>query len=144
MSPMLLLLSNIFLLIQGIDSFSPNSKSVVLRFDVKNIKKNHYKRNVLLHQVSDNPNSDISDDVKDAGFKDLGLTPQLLEAVDIQGWRYPTPIQKLTIPSILSFASSPVNKESELLSDSDEVRSNSIWAEAPTGSGKVNKDKWCC
>jgi Superfamily II DNA and RNA helicases len=60
-------------------------------------------------------------------FSDLGIVPQLLTSIKFQGWEEPTPIQKLAVPEILkAFQEGP---------DADDI--TSIWAEAPTGSGKT-------
>ena len=64
----------------------------------------------------------ISDDTT---FEDLGIIPQLLQSIESQQWEEPTPIQKLTIPEILR----------NFKVDSDKCKS--LWAEAPTGSGKT-------
>jgi superfamily II DNA/RNA helicase len=58
-------------------------------------------------------------------FEDLGIIPQLLISIEAQQWEEPTPIQKLTIPEILQ----------NFRVDSDTCKS--LWAEAPTGSGKT-------
>lgn len=53
-------------------------------------------------------------------FESLGLSKKILTAVQSQpGWDFPTPVQALAIPQILSDTS------------------NSIWCESPTGSGKT-------
>lgn len=60
-------------------------------------------------------------------FSDLGIVPQVLTSIEFQGWEEPTPIQKLAVPEILkAFQEGP---------DADDI--TSIWAEAPTGSGKT-------
>ena len=61
---------------------------------------------------------------EDASFDELGIMPQLLASIESQQWDDPTPIQRLTIPAILN----------EFKADSDNC---SLWAEAPTGSGKT-------
>eukprot|EP00557_Chaetoceros_sp_GSL56_P001626 CAMPEP_0176502378 /NCGR_PEP_ID=MMETSP0200_2-20121128/14717_1 /TAXON_ID=947934 /ORGANISM="Chaetoceros sp., Strain GSL56" /LENGTH=748 /DNA_ID=CAMNT_0017901437 /DNA_START=1754 /DNA_END=3997 /DNA_ORIENTATION=- len=68
----------------------------------------------------------LSDDVT---FHDLGIMPQLLTSIEFQGWEEPTPIQKLAVPEILKAF------QQDARSDGDGVPS--IWAEAPTGSGKT-------
>jgi len=53
-------------------------------------------------------------------FESLGLSSDILTAVRAQpGWEFPTPVQALAIPQILS------------------DKSTSIWCESPTGSGKT-------
>jgi len=63
-------------------------------------------------------------------FSDLNLIHALESSIGLQGWVEPTPIQQLAIPTILKHFSS-VSK--------DEAAStcSSLWAEAPTGSGKT-------
>lgn len=69
--------------------------------------------------------SDISgDEWLTPSFSKLGLSHPLLESIEAQGWYIPTPIQKISIPEILSRFR-------------DSSSSCSIWAEAPTGSGKT-------
>lgn len=68
--------------------------------------------------------TDSSDDWDAPSFNKLGIYTPLLESIQAQGWYIPTPIQQLCIPEILSrFKDSSAN--------------GSIWAEAPTGSGKT-------
>ncbi len=59
-----------------------------------------------------------------ATFDELGIIPELLTAIDIQQWMEPTPIQKLCIPEIMTHFKTDGEK-------------TSLWAEAPTGSGKT-------
>lgn len=67
---------------------------------------------------------DSSDNWDAPSFNKLGIYPPLLESIEAQGWYVPTPIQQLCIP--------------EILSRFKDARANgSIWAEAPTGSGKT-------
>jgi superfamily II DNA/RNA helicase len=63
-------------------------------------------------------------------FRDLGIVPQLLTSIDYQGWEEPTPIQKLAVPEILK-----AFQEDDGPAEGDDIAS--IWAEAPTGSGKT-------
>ncbi len=59
-----------------------------------------------------------------SSFEELGVSVALLTSADSQGWEEPTPIQKLAIPEILKqFKVNGSNR--------------SLWAEAPTGSGKT-------
>lgn len=62
---------------------------------------------------------------EESTFKGLGIIPQLLASIDAQEWDEPTPIQRLTIPEIL--------RNFKVNSDT----CKSLWAEAPTGSGKT-------
>ena len=50
-------------------------------------------------------------------FNELGLSPQMLAAVEAQGYSTPTPIQQQAIPVILN--------------------GNDLFATAPTGTGKT-------
>jgi len=61
----------------------------------------------------------------ESSFESLGIFPQLLASIEAQEWDEPTPIQRLTIPEILR----------NFKVDSDTCKS--LWAEAPTGSGKT-------
>lgn len=56
-------------------------------------------------------------------FEKLGLSPDVVSAVGGQGWESPTPIQTIFIPEMLSLDASS--------------QYQSIWSEAPTGSGKT-------
>jgi superfamily II DNA/RNA helicase len=57
---------------------------------------------------------------EDVTFESLGLSQQVLSSVQSQPrWTYPTPIQRLVIPRLL------------------DTSTDSIWCEAPTGSGKT-------
>ena len=83
-------------------------------------------------------NEDISVETKDTStvttetssqkltFATLGLTPTFQQCAKTMGWANPTPIQKLTIPAILNE-----------LNSNDRGNYNSVWSEAPTGSGKT-------
>eukprot|EP00555_Chaetoceros_dichaeta_P002713 CAMPEP_0198250790 /NCGR_PEP_ID=MMETSP1447-20131203/1835_1 /TAXON_ID=420782 /ORGANISM="Chaetoceros dichaeta, Strain CCMP1751" /LENGTH=287 /DNA_ID=CAMNT_0043935669 /DNA_START=295 /DNA_END=1154 /DNA_ORIENTATION=- len=66
-----------------------------------------------------------------ASFDTLGLEPRLLSSIESQGWDDPTPIQQMAIPAMLGYATNDENETN----DSDGWRS--LWAEAPTGSGKT-------
>ena len=55
-------------------------------------------------------------------FASLDLSPDVLESVRGQDWQAPTPIQQLVIPEIIQM---------------EENQHDSIWSEAPTGSGKT-------
>jgi len=57
-----------------------------------------------------------------SSFKSLGLSDDVLKSVRAQDWEIPTPIQCLVIPEILHL---------------DSTQHDSVWAEAPTGSGKT-------
>mmetsp|Transcript_22050 Transcript_22050/g.63218 ORF Transcript_22050/g.63218 Transcript_22050/m.63218 type:complete len:631 (-) Transcript_22050:39-1931(-) len=57
-----------------------------------------------------------------SSFAALDLSPDLLESVRGQDWQMPTPIQQLVIPEIIRM---------------EEKEHDSIWSEAPTGSGKT-------
>jgi superfamily II DNA/RNA helicase len=59
-----------------------------------------------------------------ASFDELGIMPELLTSIESQRWEEPTPIQGLVIPEIMN----------QFKFDSDKC---SLWAEAPTGSGKT-------
>jgi len=68
------------------------------------------------------PITDTNNNEEEENFESLGLTNELLSSVEIQGWSNPTPIQRLVIPAILQQLTS---------------NTTSVWAEAPTGSGKT-------
>lgn len=70
----------------------------------------------------------VKDETK--SFSELDLIPSLQSSIELQGWDEPTPIQKLAIPTILNHFSDESETESSCVS---------IWAEAPTGSGKVRQ-----
>ena len=57
-----------------------------------------------------------------SAFASLDLLPDVLESVRGQDWQTPTPIQQLVIPEIIQM---------------EETGCDSIWSEAPTGSGKT-------
>ena len=85
----------------------------------------------LIERLLENSNSisnEVSDETQDKwkapSFDTLGIYPPLLESIQAQGWYIPTHIQQLCIPEILSRFS-------------DSNSNGSIWAEAPTGSGKT-------
>ncbi|GFH44825.1 ATP-dependent RNA helicase [Chaetoceros tenuissimus] len=84
-----------------------------------------------VHEIEDVQESELEANVvvpnDDASFQDLGLIPQLVEAVEAQQWDEPTPIQRLSIPQILD----------KFRIDAGENACKSLWAEAPTGSGKT-------
>jgi superfamily II DNA/RNA helicase len=67
---------------------------------------------------------------ENASFEDLGLSPEALNAIRAQpgGWTTPTPIQQLVIPKLLDLAAEE---------DRSELHADSVWCEAPTGSGKT-------
>lgn len=74
--------------------------------------------------------SNIDLEIENASFSDLTLMDSLLESISMQGWVEPTPVQKLAIPAIINhFSDMNGNNDSSCCS---------IWAEAPTGSGKVS------
>lgn len=62
-------------------------------------------------------------------FSELNLMQALQSSIELQGWEDPTPIQQLAIPAILNHFSSTSNDDASSCS--------SLWAEAPTGSGKT-------
>lgn len=67
---------------------------------------------------------------ENASFQDLGLNPEALTAIRAQqGWTTPTPIQQLVIPKLLDLAAEEDGSESS--------HADSVWCEAPTGSGKT-------
>lgn len=66
--------------------------------------------------------SDLEEKNNIQTFEMLGLTSTFQQCTNAMGWKNPTPIQKLTIPAILKL---------------DEENYNSVWSEAPTGSGKT-------
>lgn len=69
------------------------------------------------------------DEVEVSSFEELNLISSLQSSIKLQGWEEPTPIQKLAIPTILKHFGD----------DNDyDFSCTSIWAEAPTGSGKVS------
>jgi superfamily II DNA/RNA helicase len=71
------------------------------------------------------PTTKLSVDIaEDASFDELGIMPALLRSVESQQWQDPTPIQRLAIPEIMN--------QFKLGSEQ-----SSLWAEAPTGSGKT-------
>ena len=77
--------------------------------------------------IATSTNNDIDNSIKT--FAMLGLTPTFQHCTQSMGWKNPTPIQKLTIPAILKFGHNE--------NDSNLPTYNSIWSEAPTGSGKT-------
>lgn len=66
---------------------------------------------------------------EDKSFSELNLINSLQSSISLQGWEEPTPIQKLAIPSILEHFSDSIDSKKSC---------TSLWAEAPTGSGKVS------
>lgn len=67
---------------------------------------------------------------ENASFYDIGLSPQLLTAVKAQSdWDQPTPVQRLAIPQLLQLGT--------FSSGDDQNEIDSVWCEAPTGSGKT-------
>jgi len=82
----------------------------------------------------------IIDDMDTTSFTDLGLRPELLTAVKSQSdWNRPTPVQRLAIPTLLKQGSSSSSSSfysTENNNEDDDVM-DSIWCEAPTGSGKT-------
>jgi superfamily II DNA/RNA helicase len=57
---------------------------------------------------------------EDTTFESLGLSREILSSVRSQrGWAHPTPVQRMAIPRLLN------------------TSTDSIWCEAPTGSGKT-------
>ncbi len=73
---------------------------------------------------------DAPSNLEDASFSDLNLMDSLLDSISMQGWEDPTPIQQLAIPTI-------IKQFSDINGCSASSPTSSIWAEAPTGSGKV-------
>jgi len=51
--------------------------------------------------TSENITEISADDVIDVTFKDLGLDPKILKALDDLGYEKPTPIQAQAIPSAM-------------------------------------------
>jgi ATP-dependent RNA helicase RhlE len=67
-------------------------------------------------------------------FYGLGLNAQLLTAVKSQsGWDRPTPVQRLAIPKLLQLGSDSAQEGN----DEKQKPVDSVWCEAPTGSGKT-------
>jgi hypothetical protein len=63
-------------------------------------------------------------------FQDLGLNSEALSSIRAQqDWTIPTPIQQLVIPKLLDLAAEEDSSESS--------HADSVWCEAPTGSGKT-------
>lgn len=75
-------------------------------------------------EESETTSTTVVSDSDISTFDNLGISKSLLDSVNSQGWEEPTPIQKLAIPEIL-----------EQFKPNGNVRS--LWAEAPTGSGKT-------
>lgn len=60
-----------------------------------------------------------------SSFSQLGISPEIQSAVKAQtGWENPTAVQQLVIPQLLEL-------------DKDDNTIDSVWCEAPTGSGKT-------
>ena len=75
-------------------------------------------------------------------FSDLGLGPELLTAVKSQSdWDHPTPVQCLAIPALLNSGKSSSTSSSSTDNNNNRNMKNeaidSVWCEAPTGSGKT-------
>lgn len=66
-------------------------------------------------------------------FSELNLIDLLQTSIALQGWEEPTPIQQLVIPTILQHFNDDSNNDAGGTGSS----SSSLWAEAPTGSGKT-------
>lgn len=66
-------------------------------------------------------------------FSELNLIDLLQTSIALQGWEEPTPIQQLAIPTILQHFNDDSNNDAGGAGSS----SSSLWAEAPTGSGKT-------
>jgi len=81
-------------------------------------------RNIHLAMNPDSSKENGSDSTSSPTFDQLGLSPLLLDIVKNQGWKEPTPIQRISIKPIIQLGT-------------DRSEHNSIWAEAPTGSGKT-------
>mmetsp|Transcript_30557 Transcript_30557/g.65468 ORF Transcript_30557/g.65468 Transcript_30557/m.65468 type:complete len:640 (+) Transcript_30557:183-2102(+) len=71
-------------------------------------------------------NTALSSTTGKESFESLGLSADLLEVTSKMGWHEPSPVQCLAIPAILEMEASGENSER-----------NSLWCEAPTGSGKT-------
>jgi superfamily II DNA/RNA helicase len=67
-----------------------------------------------------------NDGTERTSFQDLGLTNDIVGVTERMGWDIPTPVQQLSIPSILEMTGAGRNNDN-----------NSLWCEAPTGSGKT-------
>jgi len=95
--------------------------------------------------ASDDDDAEASSSSSYAGFESLGLNADLLRSARACGWDVPTPIQRLAVKPILDLAfgkrggggGSDDESESESESDDEDESYDSIWCEAPTGSGKT-------
>lgn len=130
---------SIILLVQLINGFSVPGKSSFASLTVPELKDILRSRGLavsgnkseLVERLIKYDESNSKEELKDSSndwdapsFNKLGIYPPLLESIQAQGWYVPTPVQQLCIPEILSrFKDSNAN--------------GSIWAEAPTGSGKT-------
>jgi ATP-dependent RNA helicase RhlE len=74
-----------------------------------------------------------------ASFRDLGLSPEVLESVHAQAdWGLPTPIQRLAIPQLLTQPTQPIeDNDDNQRSIQGEAETGAVWCEAPTGAGKT-------
>ena len=109
------------ILVEKATSFSPVS------VQLSSLPRRRIVRSPLFSTVEASSSQDIEDQEGELSlsFQDLGLSPAALQAVESQdGWTEPTPIQQLAIPRLLGSISS----EEDL---------DSVWCEAPTGSGKT-------
>ena len=97
----------------------------------------HNRQSLLLPlRSSEQECIDVESDDRLSNFNSLGLSPKLLTTIESQGWEVPTPIQSLAIPAILNLKAK--NSDSmEYDGDDKKAKNNSLWAEAPTGSGKT-------
>jgi superfamily II DNA/RNA helicase len=130
---------SIILLVQLINGFSVSGKSSFASLTVPELKdilrsrglavsgnKSELVERLIKYDESNSRGElkDSSDNWDAPSFDKLGIFPPLLESIQAQDWYVPTPVQQLCIPEILSrFKDSNAN--------------GSIWAEAPTGSGKT-------
>jgi ATP-dependent RNA helicase RhlE len=73
-------------------------------------------------------------DSENSSFSNLGLGPELLTSVKSQSdWDHPTPVQRLAIPTLLKLG----RTSSSSSSGTKDGAIDSVWCEAPTGSGKT-------
>jgi superfamily II DNA/RNA helicase len=73
-----------------------------------------------------------SDNVRSGGFESLGLSDDLITVTQSMNWDSPTPVQQLSIPAILSLATTHQHNHDDN-DDDNYSSSNSLWCESPTG-----------
>lgn len=74
------------------------------------------------------------------GYESLGLSDDLITVTKSMIWDSPTPVQQLSIPVILTKMAHQLHDVATDNNDDDEdddISINSLWCEAPTGSGKT-------